>query len=72
MSDDNNVFENLRDDESRSEESSEIGDSTADFFVDDSEETLPGARASGQRPDDLGEVDTKEGQSVSIFNTSGP
>ena len=72
MSDDKNVFENLRDDESRSEDSSEMGDSTADFFVDDREPIEDEAMASGQRPEDLGKVDTEEGQSVSIFNTSGP
>ena len=35
MSDQPNMFDNLRDDETRSEEGSTMGSDTADFFVDD-------------------------------------
>ena len=64
MSDDNNVFETLRDKE-RSSEGSEMGESTADFFEDDGTQQEP---TSGLRPDNLGEVDTKVGQSVSYYD----
>ena len=69
MSNDNNVFETLRDDEDRSVEESEMGSSTADFLEEDRESNS--GQAPGPRPDDLSDVDTKVGQSVSIFNTSG-
>ena len=35
MSDQHNVYDNLRDDEPRSEEGSTMGSDTAEFFVDD-------------------------------------
>ena len=35
MSDQHNVYDNLRDDEPRSEEGSTMGSDTAKFFVDD-------------------------------------
>jgi hypothetical protein len=35
MSDQHNIYDNLREDEERSEEGSVMGSDTADFFVDD-------------------------------------
>ena len=64
MSDQQNMFDNLRSDEEASIESDEIGSSTADFFVDDE---VPVRVVPGPRSDDvLATVD----QEVPIFNTS--
>ena len=50
MSDQQNMFDNLRSDEEASIESDEIGSSTADFFVDDE---VPVRVVPGPRSDDV-------------------
>ena len=49
-----NIFIDLRDDEERSEEGSEMGDSTADFLVDDTPPTETGI------PSQLSDILTNE------------
>ena len=63
----NNVFESLREEE-RSEESSEMGDSTADFLVQD--EPLRDEPTAGQGPVILEEENTLIDGSVSIYRVS--
>jgi hypothetical protein len=66
MSDQQNMFENLRSDEEVSVESGEIGSSTADFLEDDE---VPVRIVPEPRGDD---VLTYSDRSVPIFNTSDP
>jgi hypothetical protein len=71
--DNDNQFETLRDDESRSEEESSAGDSTADFFVGDDDVDPKGederTELTSQGLDNLAKVHPED-QGVPIFNTS--
>ena len=60
---DNNLFENLREEE-RSVDESEMGDSTADFFVEDV--PLKDEPTTGQRPGILTDMDAPTGKGVSL------
>ena len=64
MSDQPNMFDNLRDDETRSEEGSTMGSDTADFFVDDDAPV----RVLGS--DGVADILDKDDSDVPIFNTS--
>ena len=68
-----NQFETLRDDESRSEEESSAGDSTADFFAGDEDIDPTGkderTELTSLGLDNLARVHPED-QGVPIFNTS--
>ena len=64
MSDQHNIYDNLREDEERSEEGSVMGSDTADFFVDDEAPIRTPGTA------DVTDILVNNDNDVSIFNTS--